>query len=99
MNGLKPRTIKKLVRKNGSSLAQLAKKAGFSCSEVQGALYRPIFWGEQIIAMFLDIHPKLIWPERYDAEGNPKHPHASAKQLKPFSPACKEKRSQELLND
>lgn len=91
MNGLAPQTIKDLVRKNGTSLAQLAKKAGFSSSEVQGALYRPIFWGEQIIAMFLNIHPKSIWPERYDAEGNPKHPYASAKQLKPFCPNCKEK--------
>lgn len=95
MNGLKPQTIKNLVRKNGTSLAQLAKKAGFSNTEVQGALYRPIFWGEQIIAMFLNLHPKTLWPDRYDNKGNPKHPYASAKQLKPFSPNCKEKRIEE----
>lgn len=99
MNGLEPKIIKTLVRKKGASLALLARNAGFSSSEVQGALRRPIFWGEQIIAKFLNLHPQSIWPDRYDEEGNPKHPYASAKQLKPFSPICKEKIVSEPKHD
>lgn len=90
-----PKKIKALVKKKGSSLAKLAKRAGFHPTEVQGCLYTPIFFGEQIIAKFLNIHPMKIWPERYDEKGNPLHPYASAKQLKPFSPTCKEKTTQE----
>lgn len=44
----------------------MAKRAGFHPTEVQGALYSPIYWGEQIIAEFLNIHPMIIWPDRYD---------------------------------
>ena len=83
MKNYPPELIKSLVKKKGGSLAKLAKRAGFHPTEVQGALYSPIYWGEQIIAEFLNIHPMIIWPDRYDA---------SAKNLKPFCPACKEKR-------
>lgn len=83
--------IKNQVKQKGVSLAELARNAGFSASEVQGSLYRPIFWGEQIIAKFLNTHPMNLWPSRYDKEGNPLHPYASAKHLTPFCPNCKEK--------
>lgn len=95
MTGYSPKKIKNLVKMKGASLAELARNAGFSSSEVQSSLYRPIFWGEQIIAKFLNIHPMTIWPDRYDNKGNPKHPFASAKKLKPFSPMCKEKTKDE----
>lgn len=92
MKNYPPELIKSLVKEKGGSLAKLAKRAGFHPTEVQGALYSPIYWGEQIIAEFLNIHPMIIWPDRYDKKGNPLHPYASAKNLKPFCPACKEKR-------
>ncbi len=83
--------IKNRLKQRGTSLSELARNAGFSASEVQGSLYRPIFFGEQIIAEFLNIHPMQLWPNRYDENGRPLHPHASAKNLKPFSPKSKEK--------
>lgn len=83
--------IKNRLKQRGTSLSELARNAGFSASEVQGSLYRPIFFGEQIIAEFLNIHPMQLWPNRYDKNGNPLHPHASAKNLKPFCPKCKVK--------
>lgn len=83
--------IKNSLKQRGTSLSELARNAGFSASEVQGSLYRPIFFGEQIIAEFLNIHPMQLWPNRYDENGRPLHPHASAKKLKPFCPKSKEK--------
>lgn len=83
--------IKNRLKKEGTSLSELARNAGFSASEVQGSLYRPIFFGEQIIAEYLNIHPMQLWPDRYDENGKPLHPHASAKNLKPFYPKSKEK--------
>ena len=83
--------IKNRLKQRGTSFSELARNAGFSASEVQGSLYRPIFFGEQIIAEFLNIHPMQLWPNRYDENGRPLHPHASAKKLKPFCPKSKEK--------
>ena len=88
-----PKIIKDLLKEKGETLASIARSAGFSPSEVRNALYRPIFWGEQIIAEFLNIHPMKIWPQRYDEKGNPLHPHASANHVIPFSPKSKEKES------
>lgn len=49
--------IKNRLKQRGTSLSELARNAGFSASEVHGSLYRPIFFGEQIITEFLNIHP------------------------------------------
>lgn len=83
--------IKYLVRRTGTSFADLADTVGISRSAVQNAIHHPIFIGEQVIAEFLNIHPMLLWPERYDDNGKPLHPQASANNLIPFSPECKEK--------
>ncbi|MFV0626129.1 MAG: transcriptional regulator [Alphaproteobacteria bacterium] len=83
---LHPEYIKYLVRSQGMTLAALAKKYGFSSSTIKTALKKPMFFGEQIIATFLNIHPMNLWPSRYDEKGNPLHPHASANNLKPFCP-------------
>ena len=83
--------IKNRLKQRGTSLSELARNAGFSASEVQGSLFRPIFFGEQIIAEYLNILPMQFWINRYDENVRLIHLHASAKKLKPFCPKSKEK--------
>ena len=54
------------IRKKGTSLAELGRHHGY---EKAGALYnvftRPYPKVERIIATFLELEPKQIWPSRY----------------------------------
>lgn len=88
---LHPEDIKCAIYKHGITLEDLARQTGVNSANIRKALRYPSFIGEQAIAQFLNIHPKELWPNRYDDNGNPLHPHASANYLKPFQPSCKEK--------
>jgi Ner family transcriptional regulator len=53
------------LRKKGTTLAALSRRAGLSSSTLANALSRPWPKGEWIIANALKIHPANIWPSRY----------------------------------
>lgn len=53
------------LKKKGTSLSALSRKAGLSSSTLGNALYRPWPKGELLIAQTLDLHPSEIWPSRY----------------------------------
>ena len=60
------------LKKHGTSLAALSRKAGLSSSTLANALTRPWPTGELLIAQALDSPPDVIWPERYfDEKGAP----------------------------
>lgn len=67
-----PADIIAALKKHGTSLAALSRKAGLSSSTLANALSRPWPKGEFLIAQALDIPPDVIWPERYfDEKGEP----------------------------
>lgn len=84
-----PEDIKCAIYKCGVTLEDLSRLSCVKSVNIRKALRYPRFTGEQVIAQFLNIHPMELWPDRYDENGNPKHPHASANNLKPFTPKCK----------
>lgn len=69
-----PEDIKALIRKRGSSIADLARRIGMSPNALGHALVRPYRRGENIIAHFLNVDPQIIWPSRYEADGSRKCP-------------------------
>lgn len=59
------------MRKKGTSMAALSRKAGLSSSTLANAISRPWPRGEKLIADALEISPEIIWPSRYfDGEGH-----------------------------
>lgn len=74
-----PADIKAEVAKRGSNLSRIARAAGLNTSTTSRALRVPCFAGEQAIATFLGVHPKTLWPNRYDRRGNPLHRHQRAR--------------------
>lgn len=60
-----PADIVAALKKQGTSLAALSRKAGLSSSTLANTLSRPWPKGELIIAQALNIPPDVIWPERY----------------------------------
>lgn len=65
-----PEDIKAAVRKAGSSLAELASDAGISKQALSLALQARVSERcELIIADFLKLHPRTIWPSRFREDG------------------------------
>lgn len=59
------------LRKKGTSLAAVSRKAKLASSTLANALTRPWPRGEKLIADALGISPEIIWPSRYfDDEGH-----------------------------
>ena len=56
--------IKAAVHRRGKSLRQLALDSGLEPSACRVALIRHHAAGEQAIADFLGISPRVLWPER-----------------------------------
>jgi Ner family transcriptional regulator len=73
LSGWHPEKVKAEVRMKGLTLTDLARRNGFSDSYLRSTLIRPLYRGEQIIARFLGVPAKEIWPQRYDARGLPKN--------------------------
>ena len=71
---LHPEDIKCAIYKRGQTLEGLARLTGVNSVNIRKALRAPLFIGEQVIAQFLNVHPKELWPNRYDKDGNPLHP-------------------------
>ncbi|WP_071604044.1 MULTISPECIES: helix-turn-helix domain-containing protein [Dickeya] len=60
-----PADIIAALRKKGTSLSAVSRKAGLSSSTLANALYRPWPKGELLIANELGVKPEEIWPSRY----------------------------------
>ena len=60
-----PADIVAALHKRGTSLAKLSREAGLASSTLSNTLTRPWPKGEWLIAIALDVHPSVIWPERY----------------------------------
>lgn len=67
-----PADIKSAVEKAGWSLRGLCAHHGYATGWIQRALYEPSPVAEGIIAKAIKLHPKQIWPSRYDNAGRPK---------------------------
>ena len=60
-----PADIIAALKKHGTSLAALSRKAGLSSSTLANALTRHWPKGERLIAEELGVTPEQIWPSRY----------------------------------
>ena len=69
-----PEDIKAAVRKRGTTLAAIGRRMGKRRNAVGQALDKPRKAAEIAIAEVLDVHPKVIWPSRYNADGTRKTP-------------------------
>lgn len=64
-----PEDIKAAIRKRGTTLTALSEDAGLCKSAVRNALIRPVKSAEAVIAKFLNVPAKELWPDRYDDQG------------------------------
>lgn len=63
--------IKAAIAKRGKTLTALALENGLCESAVRKALrQRHSPSGERVVAEFLGVQPRILWPDRYDAHGN-----------------------------
>lgn len=67
-----PADVQAALKKRGKTFRGLSKELGFKTHWIAQALYQPSPIAEGIIAEVLDLHPKQIWPSRYDHAGQPK---------------------------
>ena len=59
------------LRKKGTSLAEVSRRAGLASSTLANALTRSRPRGEKLIADALETSPEIIWPSGYiDDRGN-----------------------------
>lgn len=65
LNDWHPADIIAGIKKSGTTLAALSRKAGLASSTLANALQRRWPKGERIIAEALGRSPKEIWPSRY----------------------------------
>lgn len=65
--------IKAAIRKRGICLEQLSISNGLDPRACSLALIRPHFAAELVIAEFLGLSPRQIWPNRYDDDGAYRH--------------------------
>lgn len=63
---LHPADIIASLKKRGTSLAAVSRKAGLASSTLANALNRRWPKGERLIAEALDTDPENIWPSRYN---------------------------------
>lgn len=80
--GWHPEIVKAEVRRRGITLTQLALDNDLSPAACRVALIRPFHRAEQAIAAFIGVPARKIWPDRYDPDGTPRHPHARSRHLK-----------------
>ncbi|CFQ45248.1 helix-turn-helix domain-containing protein [Yersinia aleksiciae] len=64
-NDWHPAEIIAAIRKKGSTLSALSRRAGLSGSTLGNALSRRWPKGEKIIADYLGVDASVIWPSRY----------------------------------
>jgi len=62
--------IKAMIEKKGSSLSELDRASGFSDGTCRDALRRKRPKAELVICEFLQLPPFVVFPDRYDPQGN-----------------------------
>lgn len=67
-----PEQVKAAIRLRGVTLTQLALSSGYAESAVRKALRRPWPAIEAIIAEFIGVPARQIWPSRYLRSGEPR---------------------------
>ncbi len=77
-----PEQIKAAVRMRGTTLTALARAAGLHPRAITLAMRQPWPRAEMALADFLGCSPADLFPDRYDANGNPKRGKAVASQCK-----------------
>lgn len=73
-----PEDVKAAVRKKGSTLAAIGRRAGMSRQSIALTLVRPNGRGEAEIAGFLGLEARTIWPSRYHEDGSRRRPQPAA---------------------
>jgi Ner family transcriptional regulator len=73
-----PEKIKTEILKRGLSLYELENKFQLTRKSVGGCLYQPNPVAEKVIAKFIGVHPRIIWPSRYDTRGKRLQPQPLA---------------------
>lgn len=70
-----PEEIKAAVRMRDSSFEKLSRENNLPDHACRVAARRPHFKGEGVIANFLKVPPRQIWPSRYGKDGSrlPRH--------------------------
>lgn len=68
--GWHPERIKMAIRVRGTTLTKLATDNGMAESSVRVALIRPHSQADRVIARFLSVPLHVLWPSRYDEDGN-----------------------------
>ncbi|PZQ46338.1 MAG: transcriptional regulator [Micavibrio aeruginosavorus] len=71
---LHPEDIKAAIRKRGKTLTQLSLDYQLAPGTVRGCLIRSIPAADKAVARFLNKPLHMIWPDRYDEQGNPLKP-------------------------
>ena len=66
--------IKAAIRMRGTDLEELSTSNGLGPADCSTALRRPHFMAELVIAEFLGLSPRQLWPQRYDSAGTYRHP-------------------------
>ncbi|CDL81429.1 helix-turn-helix domain-containing protein [Xenorhabdus szentirmaii] len=56
------------LKKRGTTLSEVSRKAGLASSTLANALQRHWPKGERIIAAALELSPEEIWPSRYEGK-------------------------------
>lgn len=74
--------IKAAIRKRGTTLEALSEANGLDKRACSLALLRPYFSAEWVIAEFLGLSPRQIWPHRYDADGTYRHPKSATHHIR-----------------
>ena len=69
-----PEDIKAAVRKQGVTLAQLGRPHGLTRQAMANALIKPSAQAEAVIAEAIGTQAHLIWPSRYNSDGQRKRP-------------------------
>jgi Ner family transcriptional regulator len=69
--GWHPEEIRAAIRMRGKTMAELSRSSGHDPDAVRNAIrFRRSMVVERLIAEFLDVDPRELWPDRYDAVGN-----------------------------
>lgn len=68
--------IKAAIRKRDITLEKLSTDNGLHFKACTMALFRPNYAAEVVIAEFLGVSPRQIWPQRYDGGGAYRHPRS-----------------------
>ena len=74
-SGWHPADIVAALRKAGWSLRRLSVHYGYHPKVLAAPLSRRWPKGERLIAETLGVKPQDIWPDRYDADGQPNGRH------------------------